>query len=31
VHGVTTDRRTVTDIAAEVIALIGWTDGQPNG
>ena len=28
VHRVTTDRRSVTDIAAEIIALAGWTDEQ---
>jgi hypothetical protein len=28
VHRVTTDGRTVTDIAAEIIALTGWTNGQ---
>jgi hypothetical protein len=31
VHRVTTDSRAVTDIAAEVIALTGWADGQPSG
>jgi hypothetical protein len=28
VHRVTTDGRTVTDIAAEIIALTGWTNEQ---
>lgn len=30
VHRVTTDSRAITDIAAEVIALTGWTDEQPS-
>ncbi len=30
VHRVTTDSRAITDIAAEIIALTGWTDQQPN-
>lgn len=31
VHRVTTDGRALTDIAAEVVALTGWTDEQPPG
>jgi hypothetical protein len=31
VHRVATDGRAVTDIAAEVIALTGWMDEQPDG
>jgi hypothetical protein len=31
VHRVATDGRAVTDIAAEVIALTGWMDQQPDG
>jgi hypothetical protein len=31
VHRVATDGRAVTDIAAEVIALTGWIDEQPDG
>ena len=31
VHRVTTDSRAITDIAAQVIALTGWTDEQPSG
>ena len=30
VHRVTTDSRAISDIAAEVIALTGWTDEQPS-
>ena len=30
-HRVTTDRRAPSDIAAEIIALTGWTDGQAPG
>ncbi len=30
VHRVTTDNRTVADIATEVKALTGWTNKQPN-
>jgi hypothetical protein len=31
VHRVTTDSRAVTDIAAEIIAVTGWTDEQATG
>ena len=31
VHRVATDGRAVTDLVAEVIALTGWIDEQPDG